>query len=289
MTSACRLACAGFAVALLMPRCAEVRAAAAQAPSIEQLLARAAAYVDRFDVAFANVVSEERYVQTLGNSRGLPTRRRELVSDFLMVKLPSTDGWLPFRDVFSVDGQRVRDRDGRLERLLSVPDALALFQAQAIVSQSASYNIGVSRTMNLPVLALQALRGTNSARFTFDNLKDDEVDGVPVYRINYEEHEHPTMISGPGGRDMPIAGQVWVGADGTVLRTELWIDEAASIRVTVTTRYRPDAVFGVSMPVEMREEYTERNGRRTSGLATYGRFRQFGVETSSSMDRVQPQ
>ncbi|MCC7009709.1 MAG: hypothetical protein IT184_12940 [Acidobacteria bacterium] len=258
-------------------------AARQQPDDLDRLLSTAADYVERFDTAFANVVAEERYVQTLGNSRGLPTRRRELVSDFLMVKLSSGDGWLPFRDVYSVDGQRVRDHDQRLVRLLSVPDPLALFQAQAIVAQSASYNIGVSRTMNLPILALQILRGANHARFEFSGVKAEPVEETPVFRIDYREHAHPTIITGPGGRDMPMSGQVWLQADGVVMRTELWIDDPASIRAVMTTRYRHDSEFGVAIPVEMREEYLERGGRKTSGLATYGRFRQFGVETSDAM------
>src|ERR1700732_3120853 len=98
-------------------------AAGARPPTLDATPARAGRYVGQFIERFSNVVAEERYVQdTLGNlqafalgGRGttprLPTRsaHRELKSDFLRVKIGPLD-WLPFRDVFEVDGKPIRDR-----------------------------------------------------------------------------------------------------------------------------------------------------------------------------------
>mgnify|MGYP003694380831 CR=1 FL=1 len=41
------------------------------------------------------------------------SRHRELKSDFLLVKVGPLE-WLPFRDVYEVDGTPIRDREGRL-------------------------------------------------------------------------------------------------------------------------------------------------------------------------------
>ena len=38
-------------------------------------------------------------------------------SDLLLVRVPGRDGWLPFRDVYEVDGRAVRDRSERLKKL----------------------------------------------------------------------------------------------------------------------------------------------------------------------------
>ncbi len=98
-------------------------------PPMDVILARAATYVSSFIERFANVVAEEHYVQdTLGNlpavalggrssiQVGVQSRHRELKADFLLVKMGPAD-WLPFRDVFEVDGAAVRDREQRLQKL----------------------------------------------------------------------------------------------------------------------------------------------------------------------------
>src|SRR5258707_406963 len=102
-------------------------AQSAETVTLEQLLQRAGAYVLGFATHFSNVVTEEQYIQawtdprnSLRSSRtaGLTTggtqpsiHRRELKSDFLLVKLADADEWLPFRDVFEVDKRAVRDRE----------------------------------------------------------------------------------------------------------------------------------------------------------------------------------
>ena len=116
---------------------ASAASAQAPAPSLESVLARTGIYVGRFIEQFSSVVAEEKYVQdTLGNlpiimgGRGgvtstavnPPSRHRELKADFLLVKVGPLE-WLPFRDVYEVDGAAVRDREGRLQKLFLKPSA----------------------------------------------------------------------------------------------------------------------------------------------------------------------
>ena len=94
----------------------------AQSPPLELILSRAARYVDDFVDRFSNVVTEERYVQSvsgLSQLRNRSDRHRELRSDFLLVKPSDSSPWLPFRDVFEVDGAPVRDREERLSKTVS--------------------------------------------------------------------------------------------------------------------------------------------------------------------------
>ena len=84
-------------------------------------------------------------------SSGLATEHRELLSDFLLVKLPGRRLSIPFRDVLEVDGREVGDREARLTRLFLQPAPDALTRAREIAAESARYNIGrVVRTVNLP-------------------------------------------------------------------------------------------------------------------------------------------
>ena len=271
-------------------------------PPLGAILERAGAYVLAFDARFSNVVSEERYVQNavstgvgggspsphagaFAESGGVAKIRRELVSDFLLVKTPAAEIWIPFRDVFEVDGKPVRNRGDRLTKLFLQPPDTAIQQAQRIVGESARYNIGLSRTINIPVLALAALRPGNQPRFTFKRGGEDKSVGPGVFVIEYREHATPTIITGLLGRDMFAHGRLWVeAASGRVLRTELLVEDVR-LRASIATRYRRDETFGLDVPYEMREEYILANGSRVDGVATYGNFRKFDVSVDTRLGK----
>jgi hypothetical protein len=275
----------------------------ADAVTLEELLVRAGAYGLDFEARFSNVVTEERYVQesteAVGPTTLIPSNRvgglttppaqssvhrRELVSDFLLVKLSDTDERLPFRDVFEVDKQRVRDREDRLSKLFLHPTGSTLEQALRIMNESARYNIGnIQRTINLPVLALEVLRPLDQPHFRFRKGKLDPSIGANVYIVDYKEEVSPTLIHGPQGREMPCHGRFWIEAPtGRVMKSELIVDDR-TVRASVTTRYQVDQAYGLAVPVDMKEDYTLPNGARVTGLATYGNFRRFDVEVT---DRI---
>jgi formylglycine-generating enzyme required for sulfatase activity len=273
-------------------------AAVAESPApLAMLLERAGVYVAAFDGRFSNVVSEEHYIQNavspaisggsgspragvFAESTGTARIRRELRSDFLLVRTPAAEIWIPFRDVFEVDGKAVRNREDRLTRLFLQPPATAIEQAQHIVADSARYNIGVKRTINVPVLALAALRPSNQPRFTFKLAGEDRAAAGTVV-LEYREHATPTIITGTLGRDMFAHGRFWIdAASGRVARSEMIVEDVR-LRATVTTRYRRDDSLDVDVPYEMREEYVLSNGGRVDGVATYDKFRKFDVHVDT--------
>jgi formylglycine-generating enzyme required for sulfatase activity len=283
-------------------------AAAAQGASdtvtLETLLERAGQYILTFEARFSGVVTEERYQQEAtgawsgGSSAGLTpgggafgpssaqprTERRELVSDLLLVKLPGSDAWLPFRDVFEVDRQRIRDRDDRLTTLFLQPEPTALLQARRIMGESARYNIGdIGRTINLPVFALKVLHPSVQPRFRFWKGRVDRSTGADVHVVEYEERDTPTLIHGSSDRDLFSSGRFSIDAPtGRVLRSEMVVDDTG-LRASITTRYQLDPAYGVAVPVDMREEYSSPDGARVTGFATYGRFRNFNVEVEDAV------
>lgn len=260
---------------------------AAQASPIEGLLSRTAAYVERFQTAFSSVVSEERYVQNVmpaGQTYvgGQRAQQRELVSDFLLVRLPESDDWVPFRDVFNVDSRPVRDQEDRLVALFMQPGVTSTRRAAEITEESARYNIGVTRTVNHPLLALNVLRRAQQRRFRFSGLKADASAGPDASVVDYREMTRPSIIRGPAGRDLMMHGRIWLDTPtGTILKTEIMVD-GVGLTATIVTRFIYDAKFQVAIPVEMREEYVVRNTTRVSGTATYGGFRSFRVDVNST-------
>src|SRR3954464_7895244 len=305
--------CAACAAALVLAAFTFVIAPAAAPPQAErvpldELLDRAAWYLDYFVDEFENVVAEETSIQD--SSTMLPTfspmpggrggafppppspsdaaraRHRDLRSDFLLVKSPDTEALVPFRDVLEVDGVPVRDREARLSKLFlsGRPGGSIMEQAERIGAEGARYNLGNMRsTIGNPVLGLGVLQRSYQQRFRFSFGRDDRTAGATAIVIEFKETASPAMIRGEAGRDLMAHGRVWIdGPTGRVLKTELQVEQPA-IRAMVTTLFRLEDRSGIGVPVEMREQYTLANGNRISTVATYGRFRPFAARASGDL------
>jgi len=262
--------------------------------SLDLLLGRVSEYVWDYGRELSSIVSEETYRQEV---RGGPTGNillngtdagakadtsRTLVSDYLLVKVPGLDGWLPFRDVYEVDGKPVRDRQDRLVKLfLQSSAAKAADSGNAIVHESARYNIGnLRRDVNLPTLPLWFLEPRNLHRLNFRKSGEETLAGRRVWVLEYTEVVRPTFIKNSAGADMPSSGRIWVEpATGRVDRTLL----SASV-ATITVDYAPrEEVPGLWLPVTMEEKYVA-GSMTITGKATYARFRQFQVKTTELID-----
>ena len=261
--------------------------------SVDALVDRAVAYVERFQENFGSVVSEERYEQRLrripvpGSSSvqqrgGGGPQETTLVSDFLLVEVKG-EGWLPFRDVFERDGNPVRDREARLATIFLKGGRNAFDQARAVMDEGARYNIGnINRNINTPTLTLAFLTGRHRSRFEFKLGKQDDTE--PGVEIEFRETTRPTFVATTGGRDLPVRGRFRVNeADGTVLRSELdALDTGVEAHIIVT--YQKDDGIGLFVPARMEERYRRpRDPMEVYGVATYSRFRRFQVSTSEEL------
>src|SRR6185295_5991311 len=246
--------------------------------SLEDLLDRTAWYLDYFVDEFENVVAEESYIQD--SSMMLPSfspmpggrggafppppspsdaaraRHRDLRSDFLLVKSPDTEALVPFRDVLTVDGVPVRDREARLAKLfIAERGANVMEQAERIGAEGARYNLGNMRsTLGNPVLCLGVLQRSYQPRFHFSLGKEDRTLGAPALVVEFKEIASPAMIRGEAGRDLMAHGRIWIDAPtARVVKTELQVEQPA-IRATVTTTFRLEEKSGIGVPAEMREQ-----------------------------------
>jgi len=252
------------------------------------LVDRAAAYVDEFQHRFGSMVTEERYEQSVQETIAIGARSRPqwervtLVSDFLLVQVPG-EGWMPFRDVFERNGQKLRDREERLAQLFLNGSSRSSFeQARRIMLEGARYNIGnVERTINVPTLPLLYLTPAHRDRFTFELGKRDPQEGTIV---EYREARGPTYISDREGTQMPSTGRFWLDeTTGAVRRSELdVVDTRVEAHIKVT--YRLDDGLALWVPARMEERYRDRrSSSEVRGVATYSRFRKFQVSTSEEI------
>ncbi len=284
-----RLAIVALAIASL--------AAADDRPPLQTILDRVTEYVVRYQREVSGVVAEERYVQDADKADRPFVTHRELKSDMLLVRTEGgPEAYVQFRDVFEVDGDRVRDRTDRLASLFMNPAADAQKKAAAIMNESARYNIGrVQRNINVPLIALMLFDPVYRSRFKYS--ADVEHKGTPrgmpksgafrlaadAWEIDFDETSSPTVIRGDG-QDAKSHGRLWLDPDtGRVLMTEL-ITEAKTVRTTIRVGFQPEPVGGVLLPAEMRETYVLKGRFYTlEGTATYANFRRFAVETDEKI------
>ncbi|HJO37247.1 MAG: hypothetical protein QGG24_06780 [Vicinamibacterales bacterium] len=263
-------------------------AGTAQEPTLETVLERAAAYVERYQTELGSVIAEEDYLQVADGRR---TRR--MVSDLLVLSTPGLDEpWLAFRDVIEVDGTPVEDRLQRLEDLFLETPRITPSLRRRLVVESARFNIGaITRNANVPTMALQILSTADQPRFTFRKDGDRRIEGIETWEIEFEETASPSLITGSSRQDLFGHGTIWVEpSTGRVLETDFRAeDETVQLEIEMRVTYRADATLEMLVPATMSERYRVRLKPITTGQlarrsievnceATYSNFRRFLVE-----------
>ena len=120
----------------------------AQQPTLDDVLDRLSVYVLGYEDDLSMVVAQDKYQQSMRgqNAASNPMRyRRALLSDFAFMRPLDNSPWVGFRDTFLVDGEPVRDRDSRLERLLTAGSRDSFEQAARVVEENARYNFASDR------------------------------------------------------------------------------------------------------------------------------------------------
>ena len=295
---------AAHSPALAAEAAAPAGAAAAPAGAIEDrkgvttplatILERAGRYVRDYEKTFSNLVAEETYRQWGPDPRtNAGTIARTLRSDLVFVRLTGPLPWGTFRDVFEVDGQKVRDRERRLEKLFFAPKSSDYERAQAILNESSRYNLGRAyRNVNTPTLGLLFLRPENQARLAFKRKGTRTIAGFPAVEVAFEEKKSPSLVRDRGNNDVPASGRFWIdGTRGTVLRTEIEYDLESDKatrqpddweRGHVSTEYRRDAALGCFVPDSMTELYNLHGIGRIEATARYASYRRFEVSLGTA-------
>ena len=279
-----RVAAACMATVLVAP--SSLRA---QTPKLDVVLARVSAYLSLYEERMSAVVAEEAYDQRYEHAASPllteHTEDRSLKSDFVFLSVSGDLAWMGFRDTFAVDGEAVRDRDERLQRILSTGQADALTQAHRIASDNARYNLGsVTRTINVPTFALGLLQARNRFRFRARQNGTESVDGHVLTRLEFRETGRPTIIRGLDGGDQPATVTALVDPEsGAVRRTVVEIAAGRTfvpLVTKITVDYRDDPSMGMLVPGEMLESHVSpgrpgHNGFRIVGTAVYTNYRRF--------------
>ena len=218
--------------------------------------------------------------------------KRTTRADLVFVRLSGEIPWASYRDVFEVDGRKVREHDQRLVKLLSNPSVDPQEQARKLLAASAAYNIGpVTRTVNLPTLPLLFLLPRNQERFEYRLGGRRVIGTTEAVELVFRETSRPTFVKGPWNGDLPVEGRFWVNtARAAVVRSEVEFAFGAEAEARVSTDYRPEPALAMWVPAEMREHFADVPRAKVKtfpapfdGVARYERFRRFTVSTEEKV------
>lgn len=279
--------------------------AAAQEPELEAVLSRAGEYVQTYERTLGMVIAREEYIQRVpaAGSMSLPAapglagnirtpyriedQERRLLSDYMMIRLPSEEQWVGFRAVIEVDGKPVRDRLERLQDVLTGPVEETVERWKKLSKESARYNIGgVARTTNVPTFALLVLREDTQYRFELEHTGNERIEDRDVWEISYRERSTPTLIADLQGENVFTYGRLWVDpVDGRIVRTEVKTgDKNSELQTEITVRYQPYADLDVWVPRDMKERY-QVGGSRIDAEAKYSDYQQFKVSVDTAISK----
>jgi len=251
---------------------------AAQAPTQQELIEKASAYVHQFITLFANVVAEERYEQQIT----VPRRKRVLTGDFLLVRYPGDDLWQAFRDVKEVDGKPVPDSENRILKLFEQSGDNARRRAREIADAGSKYNLLDVGNLSNPLLAMAFLQENYYPRFRFTLAGIEKKLGPDVRTVRFVEFRFPTLLKGDSNSDVLSRGLFWIEeGTGRVVKTELQLG-TPSYPIRITTLFTFDQELGINVPAVMEDWYPDRATGEFRGKATYGKFRRFQIQTSES-------
>jgi hypothetical protein len=221
-------------------------------------------------------------------------------SELLFVRLPRDIPWTTFRDVLESDGRPVRDRESRLQKLFADPKTRTAEQAEAILRESARFNLGrTRRNFNVPLAALTFLHPRHQRRFTYERRGTRTIEGVRAVQVRYQEVHRPALIRDTNtGGSLPAHGDFFIDPKtGRVLRTEITVSVTPAAQVSLLVDFRPAPGLDIWVPSEMREfwgdtpegqeahraDHTLGPAEHIECVARYSNYRRFVVETEEDI------
>jgi len=254
---------------------------------VRVLLARAGDYVTQYRKDFTGVVGELHETQRIIRPDGTLKRERLLVCDVLLVpafdpltRLPASTR--AFRDVISVDGKPVRDRDERLRKLFLSGSRDALDQARGVAREGARYDIGMRHLFDTLMLPLRILEPAVASRFRFTRTTDG---------MTFQEVQSPALFRSKAlfandFKDMFLSGSFVMGeSNGEVHQASLRAG-SEDIELGVSLRYVEQPDIKMLVPADATETLRQPkrpNSDHTVVTAVYSNFRRFQVTTSEQI------
>ena len=179
-----------------------------------------------------------------------------------------------------VDNQSVEDTLGSLNAVLANGAVDDYARARTMLADSARFNLGTPRTINLPNLPLEILHPRHAKRFSIRVAGEERIRGRHTIKLVLVENVSPTIIRSFDNRDMRSIIAAFVEAEtGRLWRAEVITRDPVPSRVTfdhvISVDFREDRALGLLVPDKMHEVFFAGPNRKASGDASYSNYRRF--------------
>ncbi len=234
----------------------------AQAPTLSDVLARAAEYHATY-VTKVSGVSLEEHVNLMDAAGGAGHYNVRITSDVVLVNAGGQVHAL--RDPFAVDTRPTRAREPRILRLLGAPATPSIkdWQTAIALPQQGAHHflLDIVVKVNKPTLALQFIAAANQPNLKYKLEGRKTMNRVPVVGVRFEEPaKHDTQYLLGTRTNARATGRFWIDpATGAIHQTELWVESKWETAM-VSVKYAPHQALGLLLPFEMNDTYEEREG-----------------------------
>jgi len=254
-------------------------AAHAQDSDPTAALTRAKLYVAQFEKDLSAVVAEQQDRQRIVRADGTIKRERAIVSDILLVRTGNSPRI--FRDVISVDGKPVTDRDERVRKLFLAASSSEseIERIRKIAKEGSRFDIALRGGFDMLLLPIRIL-GPLVDRFTFE--ADD-------HGLRFTEGKSPAIYRSRSLagtlQDMFLHGTFTLDAQGRLVGSSVSAT-SADVEFTLDVSYAEDAATKLLLPLETRQllhQPRRPKADRSEAVSTYVNFRRFQVTTDEQV------
>ena len=267
----------------------------AQKPTAQEVRDLLNLYLAGYEPKLSTLIADEVMVQQ--NVRGSnpagggigPPEFRTIKSEVAFIALPGGAGWMGFRRVLKVGSDAVEDTLGSLNAVLASGAVDDYSKARNMLADSARFNLGTPRTINLPNLPLEVLHPRHATRFSIRLAGEERVRGRKTIKLVLVENVTPTIIRAYDGSDMRSIVSAFVETGtGRLWRADVITRDPRETRWAfdhvISVEFKEDRTLGLLVPATMHEVFFAGQNRKAHGDADYSNYRRF--ETSA---RIVPQ
>lgn len=250
------------------------------------------AYLSDYEPKLSALIADERMTQRNEPKRGGGDgvrERRSLASEVAFIALPGSAGWLGFRRVEHVNDKPVENTSTTLSAVLGAGAQDDYARAREMLADSARFNLGTPRTINLPNLPLELLHWRHEHRFSIRLAGTESIRGHKTTKLVLVENAAPTIIRATDNGDIRSIVSAFVEeGTGRLWRADVVSRDPRDSRVVfdhvVSVEFREDRAVGMLVPARMHEDFFAGSNRKAWSDAEYRNYRRF--QTSA---RIVPQ
>ena len=267
---------------------------AAPQPTAQATRTQLNAYRTEYETKLSERIADERLLQRdVPRQEGRPGSeaflKRSLQSEVAFIALPGDAGWLGFRRVLQLDAKPVEDSLGSLNAVLFSGPQDDYAKARLMLTDSARFNLGTPRTINLPNLPLEVLHPRHAGRFTMRIAGSEQIAGHHTIKLVLVENVTPTIIRAFDGSQMRSIVSAFVEPEtGRLWRADVITRDPRPARVVfdhvVSVTFQENRELGLLVPAKMREDSLRGPRSKAWGDADLRNYRRF--QTSA---RIVPQ